>query len=770
MRGASFKPVQSRKPIPRLKLLLPEPLIETCRDDAGRNLHRILSSVFTKEQAQNLERIITKKRYSTVLIEKRLNQLRKIMGKEAFPILMRRSPSAIYSGSSGYSDFKKKEMRDAKARKEVFRAFSEAGVANISGEARHRIILNPKEVLEGVSHIQKMFKGGWKKRFQDIAGEDCSFFLKSPCYQKDHIDHLSNTQMRREQAHFMKCTLISGLSDLVSEDEAKRLVKLYVLRIKSCSLETALKRLDVFRSLGEPDVLRKLDLPWAKFFGNTREFDSFIKKTQSRLRAPKSKRTCRAQIKRIVGAKACEEIVSRCSCLEERRRARSRLRMIEKNYGPKFMQTAANETPYIFTSCPAHFKSWLAGLCSRNAEKGEKKNAVLSILIEVFGESEAPQRYQKRTLSHETVLSRVAYLKQDFPEAWTAILKSRPSSVLSVSKKKFENEVRSYLYESNAKSQESEMILSLGKFFDESSVASVLERRKKRRLSAEGILERLSELGVLRDASRKLVPRSCAWVLTVEDKKWYRWLGMRKMRARVISLIKEHDFPGAKKRIEAVALTYKTSRLKKMLFRLDALEKNQGRGAVADVLRFNWIALANESDARWKGFEHKNRYLLVPINKTIERVAHEYRLAINPLDKISKTGRLFVCPEARLCIRIFGFDNGELTARHADLKVLNLHMRLFCLKNKKISKREAVLELERLKTKNPLKLQERMMLWMIRSYAMQNPDITLANALDAREFQDAFDKGLPIHPDYGAPPPTALTETWKVRINRDSSD
>jgi len=149
------------------------------------------------------------------------------------------------------------------------------------------------------------------------------------------------------------------------------------------------------------------------------------------------------------------------------------------------------------------------------------------------------------------------------------------------------------------------------------------------------------------------------------------------------------------------------------------------------------------SDLGWRRTVSKERYTTVPIGKTIERVSRKYHLAADLPLQVTTSGRFLVCPESRQHIRLFENPAGEVSARHGDLSVLNLYLRLFCLQDAGVSKQQAYSEIAKLKAKNALTPQERMKLWMIRSYAMVSHDIEFTNLLDDRRLRAEFEKGLP---------------------------
>lgn len=716
-------------------------------------LRAILAQVFDADKAQALTRIVLRKRYSSGLVENRLRELEQAIGKEQLPIVLRRSPFIIYAGSADYRQFVARQTARSETRRQVLAAISEAGIGPLAPEVEARIALQPGQVAATIAHCREHLGDGWQQALCDKAGPAGRFFLKCPGQQRKQIDALARSSARGRTATATRQTLVAAIADYVGPAEARRLVALYLDGIGTCSLATAIHRLDVLRSLGRPHAPGWRRLPWSAFFC---DFEAFASRARDMLGAGRQQTAIRARIRALVGQQVGQQITARCRLQAELERAEQRLLALGAEFGQQVMVEAARDSLYIFAGSPKHFEKWLATYRQKRARAAGKQaraQQIEKILIDIFGVATGQQLARSRTLAPETVLARIDQLKSEHPQTWQTIVRTHPSAMLSVSRAKSEQEILAFLYDARRNCDEASLPQAMRAIFNRASCERALEKKRSKRLSAEMMMERLSELEVLKKIDRQLVPASAAWILVVETRAWKHWLEHRKAKARLISLIKEYqtDPQRARQRAAAVARSYRPGKLHKILARLDTLKNSQGEPAVADAVRFSWVALTMGSDACWRRTVSKERYQTVPIAKTFERVAHRYHLAAEPPLQVTKTGKFIICPESRQYIRLFENADGEIRVRYVDLPVMNLYLRLFCLADPRVSRKEAYRELDRLKSKAALRMQERVQLWMIRSYALASHDIELTKLLDQRALRLEFEKGLPCHPDYGTP-------------------
>ena len=710
-----------------------------------RSLRSILCRVFTDEQTNTLSRILRKKRCSIRLVENRLLELESAIGKDHLQTVMRRSASIIYSGAAEYKRFIARQIAQSESRNDVFAALAEASIGPLAQAVVNRLVLRPSEAAGSISLLRARCGTGWRQALRDKAGPDGRFFLRCPGTQKEQIEALARAADLRQQAVSKRQDLVAGLSDYVGGDEAERLVLLYLDKIRVCSLTTGAERLEIIRSLGRPRARGWKKLPWSEFFSG---FESFERHARQLLIAAGLKTGHHARIRALVGSETGKEITSRCRISDQFMRAERRLLLLRDEFGQQAMENAARQSSYIFCESPRHFDNWLAVYRQKRVRAAKQKSLeqqLETVLVEIFGDVAGKELARCRTLSLQNVWSRIETLKIEHPQAWQTIVRTRPSAVLAASKRKFAQEVTAYLYQAARDSDEASLPQAMHAFFNKPECDKAFEKKRLKRLSAEMMMGRLSELDVLRKIEPQIVPRNAAWILVAETKAWRQWLNHRKAKARLILLVQEYqvDAQRSEKRIRTIAKSYKMAKLGKILSRLEALQNAQGESAVADAVRFSWVALSVGSDLGWRRTVSKERYTTVPIGKTIERVSRKYHLAADPPLQVTTSGRFLVCPESRQHIRVFENPAGEIYARHGDLSVLNLYLRLFCLQDASVSKQQAYSEIAKLKAKNALTPQERQKLWMIRSYAMVSHDIEFTNLLDDRRLRAEFEKGLP---------------------------
>ena len=86
--------------------------------------------------------------------------------------------------------------------------------------------------------------------------------------------------------------------------------------------------------------------------------------------------------------------------------------------------------------------------------------------------------------------------------------------------------------------------------------------------------------------------------------------------------------------------------------------------------------------------------------------------------------------------------------RNHDLPILNLYLRLKLLKDRGKSLEVARKEIELLKKRKSWNLQERVRLWILRFFAIENTNKKMIYELSSKRFDSAFSQGLPYHPAY----------------------
>ena len=705
-------------------------------------LHSLLSPILEEPQLSHLSGVILRNQYSLDTISARLGALSATIGTQALPIILRRSPRSLYSCSTDFDAFLKRQSENADSARAILDALSEAGISGIQEDVLEKILMHPVGILSTIIQAKESFPD-WKERLREIAGPGASLFLKKPGQQKQPIIKELEQKEQVAETAAMRERLLSELSVFVRAKKAGQLVGLYVEGIKCCSASRALDNLQILRQAGTIRNIRATRPAWTDFFNHFEHFMAYVRTSIDELGK------ARVEIIRLVGPDTAKLLTPKAS-LERLKTIIERLDQLKSEFGEAAMLDASKNAPRTLSG--THFNSWLSMKRQAAAATGQDEALMrdnLAVFERILGQGPAAQLYGTRSLSERTIGERIATLAREHPDEWEKIIRRSPSTVLSCSDRRIDTATRGFLYAQARTKHEKEVRSELAKHVGPTKAESLMAAKTKRCVDSETVLGRLAEIELLPDTLQGAVFSSnCTFLLRGSD-DWDVWLKKKKLEARFITLLESYAGQGRMTRrlVDFFAKgSHKLTVLSKIEARIYQLAPSGHDEALVDAMITNWRAVSRCTEPEWVeklgGMEPE----LARFSEAAEKVSRKYEIIVRPSVEAG-FNRFPLIPNAGVILPILGVEDGEPMIRRSDLHVLKLYIGLHCLKNQESSMNLARFEIDQIKKKAVWNVRDRMRLWMLRSFAPTNKDSEKLTQLNSPVFVVVWEHPI-RHPDY----------------------